>query len=780
MEEETINLTQLQNLPDPILLQFLENLDPRSLINVCDQSKRINDFCRYRWKKFFKRDVVSVNPCRAPVNWGKFYKIAMDYIPVYDVNIYIPNFIGDDYVAGGWRDYNKFYTFIGRKNTVENILDLLEKFKLREDLKKTKKRLMHVLESEKMLTSAPSKDITGQPEMTKFYETDFYIPNDDNTGQLTINKIGKGILIRDILTQPSPFKSKTLLYKYDIVTTVSEFKRGEMTNQEKKKSKNVLLGENEVLWRIKRILIDEHNFSKDEAEKFISMNKKELLKPSEINITFETELSPKGNFKKSFQVNILPFGMDFVDRETLERFMAGLCDVTKKIQIKFNNKKETLDIINRGGDLVKYLANESPICPLIGSEIQLVKILGEGEFGEVFLIKSPIFGNKLYAAKKILKTNESIVSDKNVLLKDIAERLSKNYNYESVIKFNGGDPNLLVVKGEKIYIPEFAKFCRVKNTFSVDRHDSSGKTIIPKGSYICGMEYVEYVIGIIAANMYENGTSVNFLDVFMFATCLDDNNFFYGKKLSTHYIFMEKADGILFDVQERLLTDDYQKNLFDSYAVNYDDKETIITILFIQIFHALACLQKYEISHNDLNLANIFIEYVTKETKFNDKRIFGNDHYAYKIGDTTLYLPAIPILAKIGDFGVSGKWSYPIVANTTEIQELTDQDVFFPNWFAPNFDILYLIKDTLSLDQFLDVSFISKIYSWILETDDIGKIERRGEKYFRPYMCHPKLNYLDSPMLKKVTPRNILTNKELVGKFMKKPKGKIITLGSIE
>lgn len=326
MEGETINLAQLQNLPDPILLQFLEILDPRSLINICDQSKRINDFCKYRWEKFFKRDVTSVDLCRAPVDWGKFYKLAMDYIPVYVVNIYIPNFI-DDYAAGGYRDYNKHYTFIGRTNTVENILDLLEKFKPNKDLEETKKRLIHVLESEKFNVLAPFKDITGQPEVIKFYETEFYIPSEDNTGELTINKTGKGILIRDIMTQPSPFNSKTILYKYDIVTTVSEFKRGEMTNQEKKKSKNVLLGKNEVLWRIKRILIDEHNFSKDEVEKFISMNKKKLLKPSKIDIIFETELSPKGNFKKTFQVKIVPFRMDFVDKETLERFMAGICNI---------------------------------------------------------------------------------------------------------------------------------------------------------------------------------------------------------------------------------------------------------------------------------------------------------------------------------------------------------------------------------------------------------------------------------------------------------------------
>lgn len=456
----------------------------------------------------------------------------------------------------------------------------------------------------------------------------------------------------------------------------------------------------------------------------------------------------------------------------------------RRVKIKFHNKRETLTIVDVGGDLVNYLANEDTICPLIGSEIKFLEKLGEGAQGAAFLIKLPDTGTKTYVAKKLSMFNQCEISPRNIYLKHIARTWSRKYNmdYEALIKFNGGNPNRILMKGESVCVTDYAVMCRVDKSYSIDKFDGSGKVTIPEDSYICQQEqYSEYVIGAIAGNIYRNGKSVNFFDVFMFSTCSEE--FDPYKKLSNQYIFMEKIDGIMRDVPRHILMDKNKKELFDDYDINYDDIDSIYVILLIQTLHALACLQKYKIVHGDLHLGNIFVEYVTEETKFSGKKVSGNNYYAYEIGDTTLYLPAIPILAKIGDYGLSVKWSKPLVGNKKTIDNGYDQRDGFgpwiPNWYARNYDVIYLIRRTLVWVP--NNTAIRKIYAWILGSNETSAdIKNKEDVYLlQNGSLRPNLKYLNDPVLKKATPRNILTNKNLLGKFMKKPKGNIITLGSV-
>src|ERR1041385_8348635 len=88
---------------------------------------------------------------------------------------------------------------------------------------------------------------------------------------------------------------------------------------------------------------------------------------------------------------------------------------TEDINFVFNNHNEILTIINNGEHIVGKIGypNEK-ICPLMGSKIKLLKLLGKGKEGEAYLTKiSTNSGEKYYVIKKglINLTTESVRLD---------------------------------------------------------------------------------------------------------------------------------------------------------------------------------------------------------------------------------------------------------------------------------------------------------------------------------------------------------------------------------
>ena len=439
-----------------------------------------------------------------------------------------------------------------------------------------------------------------------------------------------------------------------------------------------------------------------------------------------------------------------------------------KAQFQFQGRKEVLDIVDTGGELVAYLANEDTICPLIGSKIRLVKELGRGVFGTAFLIKIKGMGPKEYVAKRSFGSVKTMHAEQTFPLEEYAKIISKTYmtDLQTVINLNGGDPNKIINKGNKIYVPEYSTICRTAKLKDFPRFDGEGATIIQPGSYLCDDEqYSEYVIGVLAGNLYRKGTSINFLDIFGFATCLTTKK---RKSKVSQYVFMDRID-----------TDLHAK--FDEITQN----KKMASAFLIQIIHAIATYQHhYKLVHNDLHSGNVFIEYVTPNTKFNGETLYDADWYHYHISGTDIYIPAIPYIAKIGDFGLSVKWSSPIVGNkyvvTTGFDQQDGNGPWIPNWYAESYDMLYVTRFFYT-DNTKNV-FIRKLFAQMLglKTFDPMEINIASGKIFTLDNGRPKMKYLEPLALQGATPKDILTNKKLLSPFVSKPSsGKVITLGTI-
>ncbi len=433
--------------------------------------------------------------------------------------------------------------------------------------------------------------------------------------------------------------------------------------------------------------------------------------------------------------------------------------MTTKVQFRFYGRKDVLDIVDTGGALVSYLANEDSICPLIGSKIKLVKELGKGSFGTAFLIEIEGMGPKEYVAKRTKKSVVFTNVHQTYSLKKWAKFISEKFmtDLRTTINLNGGDPKKIIHEGDKIYVPKYSKQCHTSKLKNYPRFDGKGDTVIQPGSYLCKNElYSEYVIGILAGNLYRQHISINFIDVFGFATCP------IKKKAAltvSQYIFMDKIDMSLNQIPRK-------------YAGG-----TMASILLIQIIHAIATYQHhYKISHNDLHDGNVFIEYVTPSTKFNGETLYDADWYHYHISGTDIYIPAIPYIAKIGDFGFSVKWSSPIVGNKmsikTGINQYDGHGPLCPNWYSKSYDMLHITHFFYKSNP--KNSFIRKLYM------RIGFEPLLEEKIIRPKIERPQMKPLESLALRGATPKDILTNKELLGDcFNKPPSGKIVTLGTI-
>lgn len=83
-------LDDFAKFPDEIIVEILKKLDPKSLINACLTSKRLNRLCkdRYVWKEMYRRDVSKADPC-LPLNWERLYGVAFtQYIYQYMVRIH--------------------------------------------------------------------------------------------------------------------------------------------------------------------------------------------------------------------------------------------------------------------------------------------------------------------------------------------------------------------------------------------------------------------------------------------------------------------------------------------------------------------------------------------------------------------------------------------------------------------------------------------------------------------------------------------------------------------
>lgn len=403
----------------------------------------------------------------------------------------------------------------------------------------------------------------------------------------------------------------------------------------------------------------------------------------------------------------------------------------------FEGQKQVIHVLENSGSLVDILGKpNNVICPLIGTKIEVVKALGRGFMGDVFLVESKLNGKKKMAMKVSPLEVETEVSPNGVEIDEVSKQLKRAYGVpEAVTQWLNDYKDVL--PGAIIRYPLFAFPCKTKTekTFVID----SSEITFPKGSYICyGSSFSEFAIASLCGQLYSRGLSAHFLETYNFAICKENN--------PNSYTFTELADG----------TVSTHKNCFVDLPPKFVQYEK--SFIF-QVLHTIAMYQHhYKISHNDLHLGNILFTIVDENTLFNGQKIYEADWFHYVVKDIDLYLPSTPYIPKITDFGVSTKWSKPIVTSTYIFEAGTQDPEDTPTYYIPQYDSLRFLSQ------------IGKINSLLFEHLKVPS------SVFSSFNGNPLVGVVDE--YKNTDALSILTNRDITGEFMKKPSsGTIVTLG---
>ncbi len=370
----------------------------------------------------------------------------------------------------------------------------------------------------------------------------------------------------------------------------------------------------------------------------------------------------------------------------------------EKVNILFENQEEVLNIISSGGELVKYLGYPSENCPLIGTEIKLAHVLGRGTQGTVFLVTIPGMGTKEYVVKKgtlELETEDDTLESLKIRFGMLKSRTWADYKpfqtKKTINQFE--NPDTPLDKEITLIIPP--KFCKLKKDRQFDaRPIIKNDTItVPAGSYLCPDEvYSEYAIGVYTGQLYRKGTCINFFNFYTFFACPKRQ---IGGEKYNQYILMDKLDGSFNNNKACLSLDKFA-------SMKKFEKYDVLNSIYIQTLFAIAAYQDaFQISHNDLHDDNIFIECVTPNTMFNGQKIHGADWFHYRVKGKDIYIAASPGIVKIGDYGLSVKYSEPIVGNEYVFTDGYDQGdgtgAWIPDQFLPSYDSLFFTTKFINL-----------------------------------------------------------------------------------
>lgn len=429
--------------------------------------------------------------------------------------------------------------------------------------------------------------------------------------------------------------------------------------------------------------------------------------------------------------------------------------------------KNAISVLNSGGAVTSLLGSENKLCPAIQDGNIQLRFFAAGASGAVADITFVGMGTKRYVVKatKILKEVKTATQDMD--LQAIARFYYGNAGISPriMIELNGGNPTRVYRKGDSVILPLFATECKLQRDWAVTNHANANETIaFPAGSYLCPTNaYSEYLISLLAGEIYRGGTSINFLDTFNFATCSEyppparvlaafkklaykkDEKLESLDRIGAQYTFIEKVDGVLVD-------------LLKSINPNY------IPGLVIQLLHAIATYQEqYKIVHGDLHMGNVFYLQIKPDTMWNGKLVSQAQYFSYRIGDTVLYLPASPYILKIGDWGLSVKYSNPIVGDEYVIVNGYKEEgkgmASLPNFYSQTYDMLY------SLAAFNEVNpsdFILDIIGYLI--GDYKLMPAYFRKNLRPVL--PRL--LMEPLYSK-TVRQTLKDPRLMQRFLTPP-----------
>ena len=460
---------------------------------------------------------------------------------------------------------------------------------------------------------------------------------------------------------------------------------------------------------------------------------------------------------------------------------------------------EVLNILNSGGDIVQFLSGDSPICPLLGQNVTKGKLLGTGAMGSVYELFIPNQGTVRYAVKEsnpVVRTlDDAERAEKGIAtVQDIIDYAADyGLRQEIVLKYNrlaeDVDRNMLIPDKAVIHIPVFLASC-VSDVSYVRFDDARLQTTVPFGSSVCDESYSELINGLIAGSFYGSGKSINFVNAFYFASCPDESAK-YGRYQMT---FMEQ------------ITTSLKKRL--------DQVAPYLDCIVLQTIHAIAVMQTQKMVHGDLHPDNVFLKLVDPLLEWRGQNVSEADFWEFSLGGSSIYLPACPYIVKLGDWGMTCKYSTPMALQdylmSTGYQN-SDGEQLIPNFYSPAYDVLYFISalfreleyrkahdgqvDPDDLDEdgneipgkppgtirAVSISpeirtFLGGIFSTILGVGMPELLQARQLAFLQD--GRPRLGQISSTY-SYVTPSLILFNRNLLGRYMVRPEGNIIRMGEI-
>lgn len=431
--------------------------------------------------------------------------------------------------------------------------------------------------------------------------------------------------------------------------------------------------------------------------------------------------------------------------------------------------KNVIPVLNTHGAAIALLSKQSEICPLISNGDIKMRFFASGRNGSVAEVTFEGMGTKKYVVKaaKILK--EALVLKADYNMQALAKWLYENYGIipRTFIELNGGDVNRVFRAGQSVIFPSFATECKLLSPLRVYSTINPSQIVqYPTNSYLCGNNaYSEYIISLLAGEIYRSGASINFLDTFNFATCAEypppapvlsafkklaskrGTQLESYDKIGAQYTFMEKIDGTLNSILQAI-------------------DPLYIPGLVIQLLHAIATYQEqHRIVHGDLHMENVFFVKIEKDTTFQGNLLSAADYFSYAIGDTTLYLPAetTPYIIKIGDWGLSVKYTDPIVGDLHTIRtgydEMNGNGPILPNTYNPLYDMMYSLW---TFNRENPNAFILQIFQYL--TTDYSKTYKFFNNRYRPI-----LRYLVTPPLAGKSPKTVLKEPSIMSPFLVKP-----------
>nr|QBK92458.1 MAG: protein kinase [Pithovirus LCPAC401] len=393
---------------------------------------------------------------------------------------------------------------------------------------------------------------------------------------------------------------------------------------------------------------------------------------------------------------------------------------------------------NKRIPVVNSISDQSPICLKFGHLIVKTKKIGKGKYASVWEAK--LKDQRKSIAVKIPHNLLDIVDvkaeDGGESLGEFASRNS-DFNEHLTIKLNGGNPNRKIEIGDILKVPKFSQRCLTDSNISLET------VTIPKGVYLCkNTVYSEFLIGLLCSDLART-RSINFMDIMDLSMCPESSE-------EISYMFQERMIGSL-----------------DKGLIKIDDS------ILIQVFHAIACYQEnYAISHNDLHDGNLFYtEYVGLEK---------TTHLAFVLDDVVLYIPKPKYIIKIGDFGLSCKYSDFMIFN----YDIVNNGFPIPVNYSEFYDLGTFIMAMLYLTS---IPLLLKCITYILQ-DDIGpeskysNFIRDGKhplsKYFDEKHKRPLLHMLNEPPLSDMSAYKLLRS-PVFNRFRNKPKGNIVVVATI-